>query len=104
MNDILKYKFFEKLLSLPYVEAIWLYGSRARGDNQPRADIDIAILCDGADSRQWSNIMNIVENADTLLKIDCVRFDQIMNDKLKENILRDKKVIYAKTTNYTHQE
>ena len=99
MNDILKYKFFEKIAALPYVEAIWLYGSRARGDNQPRAGIDIAITCPTADSRQWSTIMDIVENADTLLKIDCVRFDQIMNDKLKENILRDKKVIYAKTTN-----
>lgn len=48
--NIRKYKFFSKLSNLPYVEAIWLYGSRARGDNQDMSDIDIAIFSPKVDA------------------------------------------------------
>ncbi|WP_341790402.1 nucleotidyltransferase domain-containing protein [Rickettsia endosymbiont of Polydrusus tereticollis] len=30
------------LTKLPFIKEIWLFGSRARGDNNERADIDIA--------------------------------------------------------------
>jgi predicted nucleotidyltransferase len=32
MTKKLDYKFIEKLKSLPFIEEIWLFGSRARGD------------------------------------------------------------------------
>ncbi len=42
-------------------------------------------------------IKNIVENADTLLKIDCIKFDTLKDeDKIKQNILEARKVIYAR--------
>jgi predicted nucleotidyltransferase len=63
------------LRSLKYVQAIWLYGSRARGDNQERSDIDLAILCPTALDDDWRKINHIIATADTLLNIDCVRFD-----------------------------
>ncbi|WP_425361675.1 nucleotidyltransferase domain-containing protein [Candidatus Tisiphia endosymbiont of Mystacides longicornis] len=39
------YKFYNDLISQNVVEEIWLFGSRARNDNQDRADIDLAIIC-----------------------------------------------------------
>ena len=39
----LPYRFINRLKALPFVEAIYLYGSRARGDHSPRSDI---IICD----------------------------------------------------------
>lgn len=97
MNDILKYNFFEKLKRLSFVEQIWLFGSRARGDNLEKSDIDIAIICPKASKKDWFEILNIVENADTLLKIDCIRFDDHnISQDLRDNIAKDKRVIYVK--------
>ena len=45
ITDINRYDFIKKLKALPFVERIILFGSRARGDNLPRADIDLAIDC-----------------------------------------------------------
>lgn len=75
--DIAHYQFFRKLMKLPYVKEIWLFGSRARGDNAPMADIDLAIKCPKATNRDWLTISDIIDDADTLIKIDCVRFDEL---------------------------
>ena len=98
MTALMKnYTFFDKLAKLPFVEQIWLFGSRARKDNQDRADIDIAILCPNANHTDWRKISDIIESADTLLKVDCIRFDTLKDqDKIKQNILETRKVIYAR--------
>lgn len=91
------YQFIEKLKSLPFVEEIWLFGSRARGDNDERSDIDLAIICTRASPAEWSEVNAIIENADTLLKMDCVRFDTLKaGEKIKENIEKFKQVLYKK--------
>ena len=94
---MLNYKFIDQLKALPFIEEIWLFGSRARGDNNDRSDIDLAIICAEALATDWLKVMKIIENADTLLKIDCVRFEkELLSDELYNNILRNKKVIYSK--------
>lgn len=71
-----------------------LYGSRARGDNMPRADIDLAVDApDGIDTMTWSKMTDAVENAQTLLEIDLVHL-QKAGDKFKANILKDGKILY----------
>lgn len=97
MNKILDYEFIEQLKSLTFIDEIWLFGSRARGDNQKRSDIDLAIVCPKATDDDWLKIYNIIEEADTLLKIDCVNFNKNkISSELYNNILKDKKVIYVK--------
>ncbi|QQR63081.1 nucleotidyltransferase domain-containing protein [bacterium] len=97
MKTILEYQFIQKLKKLSFVDAIWLFGSRARNDNQTRSDIDIAIICPDATHADWAQVIEIVEHADTLLEIDCIRFEpEKMDIKLKNNILKSKKVIYMK--------
>jgi uncharacterized protein len=96
MNDIKKYKFIKTLSELAFVDKIYLYGSRARNDANSTADIDLAIVCPSANIKQWHIILDIIENADTLLEIDCIRYEQITNQQLKSNIDKDKKVIYDK--------
>ena len=90
-SNINEYAFIKKLAMLPFVEQIWLFGSRARGDNAERADIDLAIVCPKATNIDWQQVIAIVYTADTLLKIDCVRFD-----KFKQNIIQFKKILYEK--------
>jgi len=87
MTKYINYNFLQKLKSLPCIEEIYLYGSRARGDNLPRFDIDLAIVAPHATKEEWSKIMQIIENADTLLEID---------EQLRKNILIDHKILYKK--------
>jgi len=90
MDKLKKYKFIEQLKSLPFVDEVWLYGSRARGDNEERSDIDLAIVCPKATDKNWYSLLDIIENADTLLKIDCVRFDKLSESKFKKRIKQEK--------------
>ncbi len=94
---ITDYRFLQKLAGLPFVEAIWLYGSRARGDHRERSDIDLAIICPQATNGDWLKLLDIIDDADTLLKIDCVRFDELAADEpIRENILRDKIILFER--------
>lgn len=95
--DHFTYTFIKKLIALQYIDELWLYGSRGRGDYGERSDIDLAILCPQATENDWHHVMDIIEEADTLLPIDCVRFDQISkDDPLKLNIIRDRKILYQR--------
>lgn len=96
MKNTVDYEFFKKLTSLPYVEKIYLFGSRAKGIADERADIDLAIECPRASDKNWSQVLEIIENADTLLQIDCVRLDQVKSKKFKDAILKDHKILYLK--------
>ena len=90
-----QYKFIKKLEKLSFVEQIWLFGSRARGDHHERSDIDLAIMCPKATPHDWIKVMSIVENADTLLNIDCVSIEADHIGKgFYKNIITDKKVLY----------
>ncbi len=93
-TDISHYAFLEHLKALPFVEAIYLFGSRARGDNTGRADIDLAVLCPSASQEEWWKIQEIVEKADTLLEIDCVNLSRLKNKDMLRNIEQDKVVVY----------
>lgn len=97
MSKYLNYQFLEKLKNLSFIDEIWLFGSRARGDYNQKSDIDLALLCPDATDKDWLTIMNIIEDADTLLKIDCVKLDQAaISKELYDNILKDRKIIYVK--------
>ncbi len=91
------YHFLQEIAALDVVDAIYLFGSRARGDNRERSDIDIAVLCPRATKKDWLSILNIVENADTLLMIDCIRLDEeLTTSPLYQQIAKDKQLIYER--------
>ncbi|MDB5440044.1 MAG: polymerase beta, Nucleotidyltransferase, partial [Caulobacteraceae bacterium] len=47
----------ERLKAFDAVERIVLFGSRARADHGPRADIDLAVDCPGADPVVWADMV-----------------------------------------------
>ena len=69
-----------------------LFGSRARGSNRERSDIDLAVSGKGVELF----VESLEERADTLLSFDIVNLDEIVSDKLRESISREGKVLYAK--------
>jgi len=96
MSTLAPYEFIERLKSLPIVECLYMYGSRARGEHRSRSDIDLAVWCPRADDRDWQQILLIVEDADTLLPIDIIRLDTLPEGPLKTNIETDKKLLYRR--------
>ena len=75
------------------VEKIVLFGSRARGNNTERSDVDLAVYGGDFDSFYW----NIQENVHSLLMFDLVNVDEGISRDLEEEIERDGIVLYEKT-------
>lgn len=63
------------------VTKIVLFGSRARGTNTERSDVDIAIYGGDFDSFYW----DVKENIHSLLMFDVVQADASISDELKKN-------------------
>lgn len=95
-HDIIAYAFFEKLKALPFIEAIYLYGSRARGDHDDWSDIDLAVLCPAATPEQWAQVTEAVESEEVLVPVTVARYDAITDAGFKAQIDRDKKELYAR--------
>lgn len=97
-KDITSYSFFKRLTQLPFVDAIYLYGSRARGSNFSRSDIDLAISCPDATPEQWLEILKLIEleRVDTLLQIDVTRYDTLEESRFRNRLETDKQILYQK--------
>ena len=92
----MNYQFINRIKSLPFVEAIYLFGSRARGDADEKSDIDLAIACPNANVGDWNNIIDYLDNAPVLNYIDAVRYDTLKDGLFKQQIDKYKQVLYAK--------
>lgn len=74
------------------IEKVILFGSRARGDNFERSDIDLAVS--GGNFLDF--YYDIEENTWTLLSFDIVDLDKGISKELQTEIDRDGVVIYEK--------
>lgn len=90
INDIVN-----AITQTPAVEKVILFGSQARGDQEPRSDYDIAVIGLEITPREWLDLCDRVENIETLLFIDLLRFDTA-SPKLQEKISRQGVVIYER--------
>ena len=74
------------------VKKVILFGSRARGDNWERSDIDLAIS--GGDRVRFTLDVDESDIVPTLLMFDVVDLDESCNEDLLESIKRDGVVLY----------
>ena len=74
------------------VTKIVLFGSRARGTNTERSDIDIAVYGGEFDQFYW----DVKEKIHSLLMFDIVQADAAISDELKQEIEKDGVTIYEK--------
>ena len=74
------------------ITKIVLFGSRARGTNTERSDIDIVVYGRNFDDFYW----DVKEKTHSLLMFDIVQGDAPVSDELKEEIEKDGVVIYEK--------
>lgn len=96
LNKSLLAQIVKIILSYKQVEKIVLFGSRAKDAFKDISDIDIAIF-----SKDWSDRdINIIkhrldEEIKVPLKFDVMNFYALSKKSLKENILKDGRIIYA---------
>jgi len=92
LDEKIQQKIIAIISALRPAAKIYLFGSRARGTNAERADIDIA-LDEGhpLPLRDIDEIKNILRESNIMYKIDVVDFNQISsamrNEILKERVI-----------------
>ena len=74
------------------IAQVILFGSRARGDNHERSDIDLAVR--GGDVIRFS--LAVDEDVPTLLMFDVVNLDQSVQPELLAAIKKDGVSLYEK--------
>ncbi len=74
------------------IEKVILFGSRARGDNRERSDIDLAVS--GGNITEFT--FGIEDEVWTLLMFDVVNLDRPVQPELLAEIDRDGVVLYEK--------
>ena len=74
------------------INKIVVFGSRARGTNTERSDIDIAVYGGDFDNFYW----DVKEKTNSLLMFDIVQADSSISNELKKEIQKDGVVIYEK--------
>lgn len=74
------------------ISKIILFGSRARGTNTERSDIDIAVYGGDFDGFYWE----VKEKTHSLLMFDIVQADAAISDELKQELEKDGITIYEK--------
>lgn len=74
------------------IQKVILFGSRARGDNWERSDIDLAV-CGGNITRFFLDVDEVIP---TLLMFDVVDLDEPVQPELRAAIQREGVVIYEK--------
>lgn len=71
-----------------------LFGSRARGDNSPVSDYDIAFFDENLTDIDKACISADIEDINTLKKVDIVFEDAKKSNEFIENIKKDGVIIY----------
>lgn len=74
------------------IDKVILFGSRARGTNTERSDIDIAVIGGNFTDFYW----DINDKTHPLLSFDVVEFNDSTSEELKCEIERDGVLIYEK--------
>ena len=85
---------FEKY---PPVKEVILYGSRAKGTNTKRSDIDLVIANSQLDRVTLSNIKSEIEESDIPNLVDIQLLEEIDNQDLLDHINRVGKVVYCRS-------
>ncbi len=73
------------------IKKITLFGSRARGDNSDRSDIDLAVYF--VDKPNY-NVIGDFEEIETLLKIDVTVITNGLEEKFLQNVKNEEIVVY----------
>jgi type III restriction enzyme len=76
------------------VQAVWIYGSRARGTQRNASDIDLAVDAPGWEWRERSAFLHALENLGLMYRVDVVFLQDALDARFRELIERDKQLFW----------
>ncbi len=88
----------EIFASIPQIETVVLYGSRARGDYHDRSDIDLSLKGEGLTSHHLALFEDCYYHSKIPYLHDANLYDAIRSADFKMSIDRDGVVIYRRAT------
>jgi predicted nucleotidyltransferase len=80
----------------PAIEAVYLYGSRAKGDFKTSSDIDLILKGDQLELSELTNIMTKLDDLLLPYQFDVAIYHQINNEDLLDHINRVGINIYSR--------
>ncbi len=92
------------LAEVPAVEKAVIYGSRAKGNNRPGSDIDLALFGQGLNLDMLSKIAAQLDESSIPYQVDLSLFDQIDHAGLRAHIERAGKLFYQRSLSKTAEQ
>lgn len=86
----------EYFKSIPQVETVKIFGSRARGNFKPYSDIDFVIYGGELNEKFANKIASELDELPTPYKFDVLLLQNITDEKLLQNINNTGKIFYQK--------
>ena len=77
-----------------YIDKVVIFGSRARGDYNPKSDIDICIYSLTMSDIEFRDIRYDINELPILYHIDIVHFERV-NESLQKSILKDEELFFT---------
>jgi predicted nucleotidyltransferase len=93
--ESLRSRLIDIFADTPEVRRAILFGSRSRGDAEERSDIDLAVEAPGVSDRRRLELLDELEDSDTLLKIDLAWWEQASSE-LRKRITSEGEVLYER--------
>ena len=76
------------------LEKVWLFGSRARGDQRDKSDVDLAFKFDQSKMKNWTVFfVDFEDNIESLLTFDLVNIDAV-EDQFRDKIMQAGILLY----------
>lgn len=98
MNYGIKEEYWNKLESIfrnhKNIEKVILYGSRAKGTNRMYSDVDIVLVSDKINNREYTNIIQEIDDLLLPFIFDISVYHSIKDSNLIESINRTGVIIY----------
>lgn len=78
------------LARFPEVRRAWVFGSRAAGRARRASDIDLAIEAPALAPARWHDLVEALEQAPVIYRLDVIHLDTLDDPVLRQAILRSR--------------
>ncbi|MCA2999729.1 MAG: DEAD/DEAH box helicase family protein [Rhodocyclaceae bacterium] len=79
---------------LPRIDAVWLYGSRARGDFRDESDIDLIVDAPLLSHDEFAKVRGQIDDLGLVYRLDVSHWQGDLDDAFRQSVARDRKVLW----------
>lgn len=76
----------------PGLRAVWIFGSRARGDQRPESDIDLAV---DLPEPACVTLRGAIEDLELIYPVQVVNLQSELANEFRRRIMRDKRLVWS---------